>query len=57
MQQSVLTPHSATVLVRFWDLRWAKYQQKLTVARDRRRERQLQRQMVALGLADNTIYE
>ncbi len=53
-RQSVLTAQSATVLIRFWDMRWAKYQQKLTAARERRREQQLQRRMAALGLADKT---
>lgn len=47
---TVLLPWSPTVLVRFWDVRWSKYQQRLASSRERRRELQMQRRMQALGL-------
>lgn len=47
---TVLLPRSATVLIRYWDLKWSQYQQHLTTGRQRRRELQMQRRMQALGL-------
>lgn len=47
---TVLVAWSPTVLVRFWDVRWAKYQERLMASRERRRELHTQRRMQALGL-------
>lgn len=51
---TVLVPWSPTVLVRFWDLRWSQYQQRLMTSRERRKELQMQRRMLALGLPTNS---
>jgi len=47
---TVLVPRSATLLVRFWDLKWSQHQQRLATSRTRRKEVQMQRRMRALGL-------
>lgn len=48
--RTVLTAHSASALIRWWDLYWAKYQQKLMAAREQRKELVMRRKMAALGL-------
>lgn len=47
---TVLVPWSPTTLIRYWDLRWAQYQQRLMSSRARRKELQMHRRMLALGL-------
>jgi hypothetical protein len=51
-RSSVLVPHSATALIRLWDLRWGQYQQRLMAARERKREQAVRRRMQALGLEE-----
>jgi hypothetical protein len=48
---TVLVPWSPTVLIRYWDMRWSKYQERLLSSREKRREVQMQRRMQALGLS------
>lgn len=47
---TLLVPWSPTTLIRYWDLRWAQYQQRLMTSRARRKELQMHRRMLALGL-------
>jgi hypothetical protein len=47
---TVLVPWSPSTLIRYWDLRWAQYQQRLMSSRARRKELQMHRRMLALGL-------
>jgi hypothetical protein len=47
---NVLVPHSATALIRLWDVHWGQYQQKLLAAREHKREQAVRRRMQALGL-------
>ncbi|WIA14229.1 hypothetical protein OEZ85_002767 [Tetradesmus obliquus] len=49
-RSNVVVPHSATSLIRLWDVRWGRYQAKLAAARERKREQALLRRMQALGL-------
>jgi hypothetical protein len=52
---TVLAVWSPTVLIRYWDVRWSQYQQRLASSRQRRREMQMQRRMQSLGLPADTL--
>jgi ABC-type Fe2+-enterobactin transport system substrate-binding protein len=50
---AALVGRAPTLLIRFWDKHWARYQQQLLEGRARRRELQMQRRMQALGLHES----
>ncbi|KAF6254067.1 DHHC palmitoyltransferase-domain-containing protein [Scenedesmus sp. NREL 46B-D3] len=47
---AVLVPHSAAALIRVWDVRWGRHQQRLLASREAKREQAVRRRMRALGL-------